>query len=91
LGILPVAISADTPEESQENLIQKAGLNFPVLSDGKAEAIRSYDLLLPGAGENGRDIGGTAAFLVDPSGTVRWRTLNEEGPQKFLEAAKSLQ
>lgn len=86
-----MAISADSPEESREHLIQKAGLSFPVLSDGKAEAIRHYDLLLPAAGENGRDIGGTAEFLVDPSGTVRWRSLNENGPEKFLDAARSVQ
>ena len=86
-----MAISADSPEESREHLIQKAGLSFPVLSDGKAEAIRQYDLLLPAAGENGRDIGGTAEFLVDPSGTVRWRSLNENGPEKFLDAARSVQ
>ena len=59
--------------------------------NGKAEAIRHYDLLLPAAGVDGRDIGSTAEFLVDPSGTVRWRSLNENGPEKFLEAAKSVQ
>jgi peroxiredoxin len=91
LGILPVAISADSPEESRDYLIQKAGLTYPLLSDGKAEAIRHYDLLSPGAGVGGRDIAGTAEFLVDPSGTVRWRNLNEAGPEAFLEAAKSVQ
>ena len=90
LGILPVAISADSPEESRE-LIRKSGLTYPLLSDGKAEAIRRYDLLSPGAGINGRDIGGTAEFLVDPSGTIRWRNLNEAGPAEFMEAAKSVQ
>ena len=63
-----MAISADTPEESSE-LAQKAGLTFPLLSDHNTEAIRRYDLLLPKGGEDGRDIGGTAEFLVDPSGT----------------------
>ena len=89
LGILPIAISADSPEESRI-LIRKAGLTFPLLSDGKAEAIRRYDLLLPGSGIDGRDIGGTAEFLVDTSGTIRWRNLNEAGPAEFLEAAKTL-
>jgi len=84
-----VAISADTPEESNE-LAQKAGLTFPLLSDHSAEAIRRYDLLLPKGGEDGRDIGGTAEFLVDPSGTVRWRRLAESGPDTFLAAAKVL-
>jgi peroxiredoxin len=91
MGILPVAISADSPEESRDHLITQAGLTYPLLSDGKAEAIRRYDLLSPGAGVGGRDIGGTAEFLVDTSGTVRWRNLNEAGPAAFLEAAKSVQ
>jgi peroxiredoxin len=90
LGILPVAISADSPEESSK-LIRNAGLTYPLLSDGKAEAIRRYDLLAPGAGVDGRDIGGTAEFLVDASGTVRWRSLNEAGPAEFIEAAKTVQ
>jgi peroxiredoxin len=38
-GIRPVAISADTPEESRE-LCRKAGLTFPILSDRNAQAIR---------------------------------------------------
>jgi peroxiredoxin len=84
-----VAISADTPEESSE-LASKAGLTFPLLSDHNTEAIRRYDLLLPKGGEDGRDIGGTAEFLVDPSGKVRWRHLAESGPDTFLEAAKTL-
>jgi hypothetical protein len=45
---------------------------------------------LPGSGENGRDISGAAEFLIDSSGTVRWRRLSEAGPEKFLEAAKRL-
>jgi hypothetical protein len=47
-------------------------------------------LLLPQGGEGGRDIGGTAEFLVDASGTVRWRHLAETSPDAFLEAAKKL-
>ena len=84
-----MAISADSPEESGE-LARKAGLTFPILSDRSAEAIRSYDLLLPKGGEDGRDIGGTAEFLVDPSGKVRWRKLAETAPSQFLAAAKEL-
>jgi peroxiredoxin len=84
-----VAISADTPEESSE-LARKAGLTFPLLCDPNTETIRRYDLLLPKGGEDGRDIGGTAAFLVDPSGRVRWRHLAETGPDTFLAAAKVL-
>jgi peroxiredoxin len=84
-----VGISADTPEESHD-LCQRAKLTFTILSDRGATAIRRYDLLLPGSGEDGRDISGPAEFLVDSSGTVRWRKMFEAGPDQFLEAAKKL-
>jgi peroxiredoxin len=88
-GIHPVAISADTPEESRE-LCRKAGLTFPILSDRSADTIRRYDLLVARAGEDGRDISGTAEFLLDSSGTVRWRKLFETKAEQFIDAAKVL-
>lgn len=93
-GIRPVAISADTPEESR-NLTAQAGYTFTFLSDAKAEAIRRYDLVHAGAGENGKDIARPAEFLLDASGTVRWVNLTENywvraRPEEILEAAKTL-
>lgn len=90
MGIRPVAISADTPEESIE-LAGKAGLTFPLLSDRKGEVIRSYDLLDQGAGIGGRDISRPAEFLVDTSGKIRWRSIWEAQPSEFLAAAKTLE
>lgn len=84
-----MAISADTPQESSE-LAHKAGLTFPLLSDRNAEAIRQYDLLLPKMGEDGRDIGSFAEFLVDASGKVRWRKLSELAPGRLDDAMKAL-
>jgi peroxiredoxin len=55
VGIRPVAISVDTPEESR-NLCQQAGYTFTFLSDPKAEVIRRYDLLHAGAGIEGQDV-----------------------------------
>jgi peroxiredoxin len=94
-GIRPVAISADTPEESRD-LIQKAGYTFPFLSDRKAEAIRRYDLVHAGMGEGGRDIARPAEFLVDATGTVRWINLTENywvraRPEDILDKIKLLQ
>ena len=94
VGIRPVAISVDSPDESRD-LCQKAGYTFPFLSDPKAEAIRRYDLVHAGAGEGGRDIARPAEFLVDSSGTVRWVNLTENywvraRPEQILEAAKAL-
>jgi peroxiredoxin len=94
-GIRPVAISVDSPEESRD-LCEKAGYTFTFLSDPRAEAIRRYDLVHAGAGENGRDIARPAEFLLDSSGTVRWVNLTENywvraRPEQILEAAKALQ
>lgn len=85
-GIHPVAISADSPAEAQE-LCRRAGLTFPILSDRQAQVIRSYDLLVPRGGEDSRDIAGTAEFLLDSSGIVRWRRLSETRAEQFVEAA----
>jgi len=89
LGIQPVAISADTPDEARE-MCRKGGITFPVLSDRNATAARQYDLFLPKAGREDRDISGAAEFLLDTSGTVRWRKLSEAGPAQLLAAAKLL-
>ncbi len=93
-GIRPVAISVDTPEVSRD-LRQKAGYTFTFLSDPGAEAVRRYDLVHAGAGENGQDIARPAEFLVDLSGTVRWVNLTENywvraRPEQIVEVAKTL-
>ena len=70
-----MAISVDPPEVTREH-IQKMGWTYTFLSDAKTGAIRRYDLLHPGAGQNG-DIARPAEFLVDPTGTVRWGALTD--------------
>jgi peroxiredoxin len=94
VGIRPVAISVDTPEQSRD-LCQKAGYTFTFLSDPKAEAIRRYDLVHAGQGTNGQDIARPAEFLLDSSGAVRWLNLTENywvraRPEQILEAASAL-
>ena len=94
VGIRPVAISVDSPQESRD-LSQKAGYTFTFLSDPNLDAIRRYDLVHAGQGINGHDIARPAEFLLDSSGTVRWRMLTENywvraTPQQILDAAKSL-
>jgi len=94
VGIRPVAISVDSPEESRD-LCRKAGYTFTFLSDPKSEVIRRYDLVHAGAGINGQDIARPAEFLVDSSGTVRWVNLTENywvraRPEQILEVAKTL-
>ena len=84
----------DSREESRD-LCQKAGYTFTFLSDPKLNAISQYDLVHKGQGENGRDIARPAEFLIDSSGTVRWRMLTENywvraRPEQILDAAKAL-
>lgn len=93
-GIRPVAISVDSPEVSR-NFAQQAGYTFTFLSDQNVDAIRRYDLVHAGAGENGHDIARPAEFLVDSSGVVKWVNLTENywvraRPEDVLEVARLL-
>ena len=76
-GVRPVAISADTPEESAK-LCKKAGYMYTFLSDRNAKTIQKYDLLHAKTGEDEKDIARPAEFLLDSQGVVRWRNLTED-------------
>ena len=94
MGIRPVAISIDTPEESRD-LAQKQGYTFTFLSDRNADVIRRYDLAHKGAGIHGEDIARPAEFLIDSTGTVKWINLTENywiraRPEQVLQVAKLL-
>ena len=94
-GIRVVGISVDTPEETRKYMLQQAGYTFTFLSDPKLEAIRRYDLVHAEEIASGADIARPAEFLIDPSGTVRWRMVTENFfkhalPEQLLEAAKAL-
>jgi peroxiredoxin len=94
LGVRPVAISVDAPEESRD-LRRKAGYTFTFLSDPRAEVVRRYDLLHPGAGVNGHDIARPAEFLLDSSGAIRWVNLTDDirvraRPEQIIEQARLL-
>ena len=57
--------------------------------------IRQYDLLHAGAGMNGQAVARPAEFLLDKSGTVRWRNLTEDyrvraRSEEMLERARAL-
>jgi peroxiredoxin len=89
-----VAISVDPPEINRSHS-KKLGFTFAFLSDPKAEVIRRYDLLHPGAGPKGTDIARPAEFLIDSTGIIRWVNLTENAavrarPGQVLKAAESL-
>ncbi len=75
-GVKVVAVSVDPPDVTKPHA-GKQGYTFPILSDPKAEVIRRYDLLHEG-GFRGADIARPAEFLIDETGTVRWRNLAED-------------
>jgi peroxiredoxin len=85
-----VAISVDAPEVNKRHC-QKMGFTYPFLADPKAEVVRRYDLLHPGAGPKGADISRPAEFLIDSTGTIRWVNLTENAavrarPEQVLKA-----
>jgi len=94
VGIRPVAISVDSPEDSRK-LREQAGYTFTFLSDPNTETIRRYDLVHAGQGINGHDVARPAEFLLDSTGTVRWLNLTENywvraRPEQVVEAARAL-
>ena len=66
-----VAISVDTPEESKP-LVEKLGLQFPVLADVNLAVARRFGVVDQ---ENG--IAWPAIFLIGRNGRVTWRSLSE--------------
>jgi peroxiredoxin len=94
-GIRVVAISVDKPEETRVKMIQEAGYTFTFLSDPKLEVIGRYDLVHADNPATGADIARPADFLIDPSGTIRWRMVTDNlsvraRAEYVLEAAKAL-
>jgi peroxiredoxin len=88
-GVRTVAISNEPPETSRR-LADEAGYTFAFLSDVNAETIRRLDLF-----DEDNHTARPAAFLLDSTGTVRWRLVTpsyyiRSRPQQVLDAAKAL-
>jgi peroxiredoxin len=93
-GIRIVGISVDPPEINRRQS-HRRGYTFTLLSDPKAEVIRRYDVLHPGAGPKGADIARPAEFLIDSNGMVRWVNLTENiavraRPEQVLDAVNQI-
>ena len=90
VGVQPVGISRDSPW-THIAWTQALDLNFGLLSDWNAEAVRGFDVVQDFRGL--RDVALRSAFLVDPGGTVRraWRYANDEVPDfdELLQAARA--
>lgn len=87
-GIQPVAISVDPAAVTREH-VGKMGWTYTFLSDPGAKVIRDYGLLHVVSEE--QQIARPGEFLIDPTGTVRWRDLTEDlrvraRPESVIEA-----
>jgi peroxiredoxin len=90
-GVQRFGVSRDSPW-THIAWIQALDLNFPLLSDWKAEAIHGFGIAREFRGFT--DVALRSAFLVDRYGTVRgaWRYDDAEVPDldELLVAAKKL-
>jgi glutaredoxin-dependent peroxiredoxin len=90
-GIRAVGISRDSPW-SHVAWMQALDLNFALLSDWNAEAVRGFGIAHEHRGL--QDVAERTAFLVDRSGTVRgaWRYETADVPDfdELLSAARAL-
>jgi peroxiredoxin len=94
-GIRIVGISVDTPENTRVHMVQEAGYTFTFLSDPTLETIRRYDLVHVKELASGKDIARPAEFLLDSTGTIRWRMITDNffriaRPEQVLEAASAI-
>ena len=90
-GVRVFGVSRDSPW-THIAWAQALDLNFPLLSDWNAEAVRAFGIAREFRGL--RDVAERTAFLVDPDGTVRgsWRYDTSEVPDfdELLAAGRDL-
>jgi peroxiredoxin len=91
VGVKPLGISRDSPW-THISWMQALDLNFGLLSDWNAEAVRGFGVARDFRGFT--DIARRAAFLVDGEGTVRatWSYEDSEVPNfdELVAAAQAL-
>jgi peroxiredoxin len=73
-GTRIVVVSADAVDDNAR-VVERLGLEFPILSDSGRTAITAFGVVHEGGGLGGTDIARPAAFLIEPDGTVVWRNL----------------
>jgi peroxiredoxin len=90
-GVQAMGISRDSPW-THISWMQALDLNFPLLSDWNAQAVRAFGVAHSFRGFD--DVAERTAFLIDRDGTVRaaWRYETAEVPDfdELLSAARAL-
>ena len=73
-----VGVSVDSPFANKE-FATKNGLNFPLASDINRDTIGKYDVVFQDlAGVKGFTVAKRAVFVIDKSGTIRYRWVAPE-------------
>ena len=90
-GVRPLGISRDSPW-THISWMQALDLNFPLLSDWNAEAIRGFGIAFEHRGM--RDVAQRRTYLVGADGVIRkaWQYETSEVPDvdELLAAARGL-
>ncbi|MEE2663188.1 MAG: redoxin domain-containing protein [Myxococcota bacterium] len=74
-GVAVVAVSPDSVERNL-GVVERLGLDFPILSDAGLALTRAFGLEHPGAGPEGATVPRPATFIVR-NGAVGWRDLTD--------------
>ncbi len=64
-----LAVAVDEPQDARR-VVERIGLEFPILCDTKREVIRAYGLVHEGGGLDGSDIAIPAHLLIDRDGRI---------------------
>jgi len=69
-----VGLAVDTPEQNAQ-VVRDLGLGYRIVSDPRLVAIDAYGLRHEQVGQP--PIAHPASFLIDASGTIRWRDVTD--------------
>ncbi len=88
------AIAVDAPQEANR-VVERNGLDFPVLCDTERKVIDDYGLVHKGGGPDGTDIAVPANILIDKGGRIAWRYVASRvkdrlAPDTVAQAIRSL-
>ncbi|MCH8295219.1 peroxiredoxin family protein [Candidatus Poribacteria bacterium] len=72
LGAEMYGISVDAPDVSKRLVVQRLGVQFPILSDRSRETIKAYGVL-----DRIANISKPATFIIDKTGTIQWKQVGE--------------
>ena len=72
LGAEMYGISVDAPDVSKRQIVQRLGVQFPILSDQTRETIKAYDVY-----DRIANIAKPATFVIDKDGLIQWKDIGE--------------